>query len=52
MAKWLKTLLWTLVGLFIIYYIYTRPEAAADFVNAIFNAFDSLMRFFSSLASG
>ena len=52
MGKWLKTIVWTLVVMFAIYYLYTRPEAAADFVRTVFGMFDSLIVFFRSLASG
>jgi prolipoprotein diacylglyceryltransferase len=51
MGKWFKTVVWTLVLAFAIYYLYTRPEAAADFVKSIFGIFDSIGRFFNSLVN-
>ncbi len=50
MGKVLKTALIVLVLAFAIYYLYTRPEAAADAVKAVLGMFDSLGRFFASLA--
>lgn len=50
MGKWIKTFLTFLVIAFCIYYLYTQPEAAAAFVKSVFGIFDSLGRFFSSLA--
>ncbi len=50
MGKWIRTILIFLVVAFAIYYLYTQPEAAATFVKTIFGIFDSLGRFFSSLA--
>lgn len=49
MARWIKSILYTLLVMFIIYYIYTRPEAAADFVRGVFGIFDSIGRFFEGL---
>lgn len=49
MGKWFKTILLSLLVMFAIYYLYTSPEAAADFVKGVFGIFDSLGRFFSSL---
>ena len=51
MGKWTRSIVWALVIMFVIYYLYTRPEAAADFVKTIFGIFDSIGRFFSSLVS-
>jgi len=51
MGKWVKTVFWTLLVAFAIFYLYTRPEAAAEFVKGIFGIFDSLGRFFRSLAA-
>lgn len=50
MGKWIKSVLIFLVVAFAIYYLYTQPEAAAAFVKTIFGIFDSLGRFFSTLA--
>lgn len=49
MGKWMKTILTFLLVAFALYYLYTRPEAAADFVKGVFGIFDSLGRFFNSL---
>lgn len=48
-TKWIKTVVSALLLAFGVYYLYTRPEAAADFVKAIFGIFDSIGRFFESL---
>ncbi len=50
MGKWIKTILLALILMFAIFYLYTRPEAAAEFVRFIFGIFDSIGRFFDSLA--
>lgn len=49
MSKWIRTILTTLLAMFIIYYLYTRPEAAAEFVKTVFGIFDSIGRFFEQL---
>lgn len=49
MSKWIKTILSALLVMFIIYYIYTRPESAAQFVRTVFGIFDSIGRFFEGL---
>lgn len=51
MGKWTRTVVWALVVMFAIYYLYTRPEAAADFVKMVLGIFDSIGRFFTSLVS-
>ena len=51
MKKWTWRIVGFLVVAFAIFYIYTRPEAAADFVKAVFGIFDALGVFFNSLAS-
>lgn len=50
MGKWIKSVLSFMIVAFAIYYLYTQPEAAAASVKAVFGIFDSLGRFFSSLA--
>lgn len=50
MKKWTMGFIWALVAAFVIYYLYTRPEAAAEFVRSVFSAVDSLGRFFNKLA--
>ncbi|MBB1500746.1 hypothetical protein H5397_04745 [Propioniciclava sp. MC1683] len=52
MGKWIRTILLALLVMFAIFYLYTRPEAAAEFVKFIFGIFDSIGRFFDSLARG
>ncbi|QIK73338.1 hypothetical protein G7070_15045 [Propioniciclava coleopterorum] len=49
MGKWIKTIVLALIVMFAIFYLYTRPEAAADFIKFIFGIFDSIGRFFDSL---
>ena len=51
MSKFLKTVVWTLVVAFLIYYLYSRPEDAAAFVRGVFQIFDSVGRFFDSLVN-
>lgn len=50
MGKWTRTIVLALVIMFAIYYLYTRPEAAAEFVKMVLGIFDSIGRFFSQLA--
>lgn len=50
MNKWIKTILLALVVAFAIYYLYHKPESAAQFVKTIFGIFDKLGRFFNELA--
>ncbi|HSN42704.1 MAG TPA: hypothetical protein VLR88_01450 [Propionibacteriaceae bacterium] len=50
MIKSLKTVVWTLIVAFALFYLYTRPEAAAEFVKGLFGFVDSVGRFFTSLA--
>ncbi|MBK9157858.1 MAG: hypothetical protein WAV45_06110 [Propionibacteriaceae bacterium] len=50
MGKFIKTLALALVVGFAIFYLYTRPEAAAGVVKAAFGIVDSVGRFFGSLA--
>ncbi|NMD45846.1 MAG: hypothetical protein GYA85_03660 [Propionibacterium sp.] len=50
MGKWIKTILWVLVIGFCLFYLFTRPEAAAGAVKEFFNGFDALGRFFGALS--
>lgn len=50
MGKWIKTILLVLVVAFALFYLFTRPEAAAEAVKTFFNAFDAVGRFFTQLA--
>jgi len=50
MTKLVKNALWALIIAFVIFYLVTRPEAAADIVKSVFTLFDSIGRFFSELA--
>lgn len=50
MGKWARSILLALLVMFMIFYLYTRPEAAADFVKFVFGIFDSIGRFFERLA--
>lgn len=52
MGKWIRTVLLALLVMFAIFYLYTRPESAAEFVKIIVGTFDSIGRFFDSLARG
>ncbi|MDN5572181.1 MAG: hypothetical protein L0G22_13170 [Propionibacteriaceae bacterium] len=49
MSKLIRNIVTALLVMFLIFYLYTRPEAAADFVKTVFGVFDSIGRFFSEL---
>lgn len=49
MVGWIKKILIVLVAAFVIFYLFTRPEAAAEAVRTFFGAFESIGRFFNSL---
>lgn len=51
MSKFLRTAAWTLLAAFLVYYLVTRPEDAADFLKSIVGAFSSIGRFFNTLVS-
>ncbi len=51
MIGWLKKALLLLVAAFVLFYLFTRPEAAAEAVKSFFGAFEAIGRFFTSLAS-
>ena len=50
MVGWIKKVLLVLGIAFVVYYLFTRPEAAAEAIRAFFGAFESVVRFFSRLA--
>ena len=49
---WIKNILVVLVAAFVVFYLFTRPEAAAEAVKTFFGAFEALGIFFTSLADG
>lgn len=49
--SWIKKILLILVAAFVVFYLFTRPEAAADAVKTFFGAFEAIGTFFTSLAS-
>ncbi|GAA3857269.1 hypothetical protein [Tessaracoccus defluvii] len=51
MVSWIKKILLVLVVAFVLFYLFTRPEAAAQAVMTFFGAFESIGRFFTTLAS-
>ncbi len=51
MVGWIKRALLVLVAAFVVFYLFTRPEAAAEAVLTFFGAFESIARFFTALAS-
>lgn len=51
MKQWIWRAVGALLIAFAIYYLYTRPEAAAEFVKSVFGIFDSLERFFATLSA-
>jgi hypothetical protein len=50
MSKWIKTILLVLAVGFCLFYLFTRPEAAASAVKSFFGAFDAIGRFFVALS--
>lgn len=51
MVGWIKRALLVLVAAFVVFYLFTRPEDAAEAVKTFFGAFQAIGTFFSSLAS-
>ena len=49
-GNWIKKILLVLVAAFVLFYLFTRPEAAAEAVRSFFGAFESIGRFFTTLA--
>ncbi|MFT4294898.1 MAG: hypothetical protein QM582_05740 [Micropruina sp.] len=50
MSKWIKTIVVVLIVGFALFYLFTRPEAAAAAVKTFFGAFDAIGRFFIALS--
>lgn len=50
MGKWIKKILLVLVVGFVLFYLFTRPEAAAEAVRTFLGAFESIGTFFTTLA--
>lgn len=50
MNKWVKRTLWTLLAAFLLFYLFTRPEAAAEAVKTVVGWFQAIIRFFETLA--
>lgn len=50
MIGWLKKVMIVLAVAFVVYYLFTRPEAAAEAVRTFFGAFESIITFFATLA--
>lgn len=51
MGGWIKRGLIVLVAAFALFYLFTRPEDAANAVRSFFGAFSVFGEFFSSLVS-
>lgn len=49
MPGWLKKAIWLVIVAFILFYVFTRPEAAAGAVRTFIGSFESVVRFFESL---
>lgn len=49
MDKWVRRILVVLVVGFLLFFLFTRPESAADIVKGVVGAFDSVFRFFAQL---
>ncbi|WP_199729758.1 hypothetical protein [Tessaracoccus sp. OH4464_COT-324] len=50
MVSWIKKIVIVLAVSFVVYYLFTRPEAAAEAVRTFFGAFESIITFFATLA--
>ena len=50
MGGWIKKILVVLIAAFVVFYLFTRPEAAAEAVKTFFGAVEAIGRFFTSLA--
>lgn len=48
---WIKKIFIGLVAAFVVFYLFTRPEDAAEAVKTFFGAFESIATFFTSLVS-
>ncbi|MEO7587733.1 MAG: hypothetical protein ABIS84_06855 [Arachnia sp.] len=46
---WIKKIVIVLVAAFVVFYLFTRPEAAAEAVKTFFSAFESIGTFFTTL---
>ena len=51
MVGWVKKILLVLLVTFALFYLFTRPEAAAEAVRTFFAAFEAIGTFFSELVS-
>lgn len=51
MVGWIKRALLVLVAAFVVFYLFTRPEDAAQAVKTFFSAFEAIGTFFTTLAS-
>ncbi|WP_179229068.1 hypothetical protein [Parenemella sanctibonifatiensis] len=51
MVSWVKRVLLVLVVAFALFFLFTRPEDAANAVRTFFGAFESLATFFNELIS-
>ncbi len=51
MVGWVKKVLVVLGIAFVVFYLFTRPEAAAEAVKTFFGGFEAIARFFTELAS-
>ncbi|WP_185711104.1 hypothetical protein [Arachnia propionica] len=50
MVGWIKKVLVVLGVSFVVFYLFTRPEDAANAVKAFFGGFEAIARFFNQLA--
>lgn len=50
MMDWVKKVLIVMVAAFVVFYLFTYPEAAANAVKTFFGAFQAIGTFFTSLA--
>lgn len=51
MINWIKRVLLVLVAAFVVFYLFTRPQDAAEAVKTFFGAFEAIGTFFTTLAS-
>lgn len=50
MVDWIKKVLMVLGISFVVFYLFTRPEDAANAVRGFLGGFESIARFFTQLA--
>lgn len=52
MSKLIRNIVIVVVAAFLLYFLFTRPEDSAHAVRSFFSTFESIIRFFETLAQG